>query len=130
MTPTLAPEADISRPTTIMAVEFPTGHNEFHKMKHALPTSHTGRRPYVSDSAAVNMGANPTPRKKMEKTIWPVVASTPRSRVMSCSAGAIMDAAMVVMSWLVEQMTPMVILRRDGQLYGMEGSSSVSSGEL
>lgn len=116
MTPTLAPQDDSNRPTSITPGEFPTGHREFHTMNHAFPKSQIGRRPYISDIGAMSIGATPMPRKKIENMICPVVASISRSWFISPRAGAIIEADMVVMSWLVEHITPIVILRHEDQL--------------
>lgn len=107
--PTLAPEADMNRPIIIMAGDEPTGHREFQMMYQMLPAIHTGRRPYVSDSAATRNGAKPRPRKKTEKAIWPVVVLIFKSCRIWSNAGAIMLADIVVTSWLAEHTIPTVI---------------------
>jgi hypothetical protein len=120
VTPTLAPEADRNLPITIIAVDLPAGQSEFQMIYQTLPINQTGRRPYVSDNAAIRRGAVATPRKKMEKTICPVVGSTLRSYVMSSNAGAIMEADMCVMREVVEQIIPMQTFFWEGHSYGFD----------
>lgn len=85
-------------------------------MYQRFPASQTGRRPYISDSGAMIIGAKLIPSKKIENMICPVMASMFKSRVMSPKAGATIDADIVVTSWLVELIMPIEILRREGQL--------------
>ena len=126
VTPTLAPEADMSLPKIINPAEDPTGHKAFQRIYQALPTSHTGLRPYISARGATRNGANPRPRKKTENAIWPPEGSMCKSRRMSSNAGATILADINVMSGLPEHTTPTLTFRSNGQLNGFSGSSTPS----
>jgi hypothetical protein len=116
VTPALAPNPVIRRPTIIRPSECPIGQSAFHKINHRLASSQIFFRPVISDAAAIRKGPKPRPRKYVEKIICPVDLLIFRSLSMSPRAAAIRLADMSVTSCPKEKMRPMLTLRKVGQL--------------
>ncbi len=104
--------------------EFPTGQRAFQKTYQPLQNSHTGLRPYISESAATTKGPRPKPSMYMENEICVVLMSMPRSAEIWGRAEAVMLALIRVTSCPADTTETMEIFRSGVQLTGLRGSSS------